>query len=423
MVDILPFRALRRSAGQKYSDISDFICPPYDVISPDERAGIVKKSPLNVVQLELPEGEGEAKYENAAHLMRDWKSQEILHRDRVSAFYVLETTFKISDPFAPKTPLKRYGVLAALRLEVPGRGQVRPHEKTLPKAREDRLHLLKAVQTNVSPIFGLFFDQKKEWPKWLKDVTKEKPLIVGKEKKDLSHRLWKVDDASLQKRLASLLGQKQLFIADGHHRYEVAWAYKELRLADAPANMSEGWNYVMTYICPMEEKGLLMLPTHRLVRSSWTEEEWLKHLRTFFDVKPVKNIAAIVAALASSKRADRSMGFYTQKGAFLLNLKKDISIDRCLANRPPALCELDVVLLHDLVLGEGKEIIYSRNIKEIRTKVESDPAWVCFLLASPGVGSLARVSSAGEVMPPKTTYFYPKVPTGFTMMPLDQKIS
>ncbi len=421
MVDILPFRALRKS-GKKFDDQSDFICPPYDVISPAERAAMVKRSPDSIIQLELPEGDGPAKYDNAAKLIRQWKTSGVMQRDRMPSFYVLETTFKISDPFAPKTVMKRYGVLTALRLETPGRGAVRPHEKTLPKAKEDRLNLLKAVHTNVSPIFGLFFDKKNEWKKWLASATKGKPLATGKEKKDLSHRLWKVDDAGLQKKLISLLKGKELFIADGHHRYEVAWAYKESRLGSAPAAGGEAWNYVMTYVCPMEEKGLLMLPTHRLVKSAMSEQEWTTHLEKFFNLKPVKDVAAIIKTLSATNREGRVLGWLTAKNAYLLTLKKEISIDRCLGNRPAALCELDVILLHDLALGDGKEIIYSRDLKEIKDKVSSDPSWSCFFLASPGVASLARVSQAGEVMPPKTTYFYPKVPTGFTTMPLDQTL-
>jgi uncharacterized protein (DUF1015 family) len=235
--------------------------------------------------------------------------------------------------------------------------------------------------------------------------------------------LWKIDDATLQKKLVGMLKGKELFIADGHHRYEVAWAYKESRLNGQPnADRSEAWNFVMTYICPMEEKGLLMLPTHRLVKSRRSFDEWEKHLRAFFDIKPVKDPAAIVKAL-SGAHSGRVLGWQTSRGSFLLSLKKDVAIDRCLSQRPDALKELDVVLLHDLALNDpAQEIIYSRDLAEIKSKIQSDPAWVCFYLASPGVESLARVSIAGEVMPPKTTYFYPKVPTGFTMLALDQKI-
>jgi uncharacterized protein (DUF1015 family) len=227
MVDIAPFRALRFDAHKVKNDVSKFICPPYDVISPVERENIVKRSKCNVVQLEFPEGEGEAKYTRAAQVLEEWRACEVLQQDRSPAFYLLETTFRIKDAFAPQKSLKRYGVLTALRLETPGKGAVRPHEKTLPKAKEDRLHLLTAVKTNVSPIFGLFFDSKKKWSSWVRKVAKQKPLVRGKENKELEHRLWKVDAPALQKELRALLKSKELYIADGHHRYEVSWAYKE----------------------------------------------------------------------------------------------------------------------------------------------------------------------------------------------------
>src|SRR5262245_58245318 len=133
MVDIAPYRGLRFITPKNSTNVSDKICPPYDVISPEERAALAKHSPVNLVQLELPAGEGAAKYTHAAGLLRSWKAKDVLQQDRVAAFYLLETTYRIKDAFAPTKRLKRYGVLTALRLETPGRGAVHPHEKTLPK--------------------------------------------------------------------------------------------------------------------------------------------------------------------------------------------------------------------------------------------------------------------------------------------------
>lgn len=431
MVDVAPFCALRYEHN-KEKDISKYICPPYDVISPEARKKLVQASAHNVVQLELPSENGQDKYARARALLLKWEESNILQRDRVPSFYLLETTFRIQDPFAPKAKLKRYGVLLGLHLEVPGKGKVRPHERTLPKAKEDRLNLIKAVQTNTSPIYGLFFDPQKKWNKWVKKVIKSKPIVKGHEKKDLDHRMWKVDNENLIKGLKDLLKSKELFIADGHHRYEVAWAYKVARLKSQPrASLNQGWNSVMTYVCPMEEKGVLMLPTHRLVRSLHSVEEWTRHLEACFEIKKVASIHSIIKTLAAQKpkkgKRERIIGWVNCDGNFLLKLKKDISVDLCLAHRPAALRELDVVLLHDMVCGEAqggsfleeKEIVNTRDIQLIRKKTR-DPQWVGFILSSAGVDALARVADAGEVMPPKTTYFYPKVPTGFTLMPLDQ---
>jgi uncharacterized protein (DUF1015 family) len=431
MVDILPFRALRPSFGEKHADVSDFICPPYDVIAPTERLELINKSSSNVVQLELPEGEGDSKYERAKQILQEWKNQEIVQHDRRASFYVLETTYKIQDPFAPKSLQKRYGVMVALQLETPGKGAIKPHEKTLPKAKEDRLKLLASVQTNISPIFGLFFDSKDEFPKWLARVVRDEPLSTGKEKQNLDHRMWKIDDPGIIQQLQSLLKGKDLFIADGHHRYEVSWAYKDSRLKENPAaGLTEGWQNVMAYLCPMEEPGLLMLPTHRLVKSKRTLDEWDAHLKMVFDLEPVAKLEDVITSLSRSHGKERIMGYVTAKGFFIVKLRDDISIDLCLAHRPEALRALDVVLLHDIALGEGpgiqflpeKELEFTRDIEAMKQRTQADPQTVGFLLGSPGVESLAKVASAGEVMPPKTTYFYPKVPTGFTLMPLDQKI-
>jgi uncharacterized protein (DUF1015 family) len=409
--------------------MSPYICPPYDVISAQEREEWVRRSPYNVIQLELPSGEDQEKYPHASRILARWRDQGVLQLDRLPSYYVLESTFRTQDPFAPGTRMKRYGVLTALHLETPRKGAVKPHEKTLPKAKEDRLNLLNALNSNVSPIFGLFFDKKKEWKKWLSKVTKLKPLAFGKENDNLSHRMWKVDQPALQKSLTGLLKGKDLYIADGHHRYEVSWAYKESRLNKEPnADLGTGWNYVMAYVCPMEESGLLMLPTHRLIKSSWKKEEWEKHLSGLFSVTPVKNSAALIKALLHGK--GRRLGWAHQNGFALLTLRTDISLERCLQNRPAALRDLDVVLLHDMALCESspvsdlanKEVIYTRDVKLLCDQVKKDSSWTGFLVASSGVSSLARVASANEVMPPKSTYFYPKVPTGFTLMPLEQKL-
>jgi uncharacterized protein (DUF1015 family) len=434
MVDVAPFRALRYITPKYHNDISKLICPPYDVISPEEREELTNRSILNVIQLELPSPSARKdKYAHAAELLHEWQEKGLLQEDRQSAFYLLETLYRINDPFATGKRLKRSGVLAALRLEPPGKGAVHPHEKTLPKAKEDRFNLLTALQTNVSAVFGLFFDTKNQWGKWITKTNRGAPLVSGGERNDLTHRLWKIDDPSLQKELRGMLKKKDLFIADGHHRYEVSWAYKEACLKENPSAPRDlGFMSVMTYICPIEDPGLLMLPTHRLVRADKTPIEWRKHLETVFDLKRVTSINDIVRALSKPKTElkQRLIGWVSLHGCFLLKLKSDISMDLCLAHRPKALRGLDAVLLHDLALGEAphshslkeKDIIYTRDTKEIQTRIKKDPSWVAFLLAPAGVKALAEVALAREVMPPKTTYFYPKVPTGFTLMPLNQRI-
>jgi uncharacterized protein (DUF1015 family) len=428
MGDIAPFRALR-PASKKGADISNFICPPYDVISPHQREAIEKKNAQNVVLLELPAGDESAKFANAAKILKQWRAQGRVQEDRVGSMYLIETTFKISDPFAPKQAMKRYGVMAALKIEAPGKGAVRPHEKTLSKAKEERLNLITALNADISPIFGLFFDKQKKWRAFVSKATKKTPLVFGKENKDLTHRMWKIETPALIKEVRTLLKSKELYIADGHHRYEVSWAYKQQQLqAEPDAGANVGWGRVMTYVCPMEEPGLLMLPTHRLIRSAHTVQEWREHLSNYFQFENVANMTALVKTLSAPTR--RQIGWVHAEGIELLSLKPGMSDTALMPNRPPALRALDVVLLHDVAMGEGvnpdflrdKEIIFTRDLGGMQTLADKEPLWTGFVLGSPGVASLARVSEASEVMPPKTTYFYPKVPTGFTLMALDQEI-
>ncbi len=430
MVDIAPFRALR-PASKKGADISSFICPPYDVISPHQREAIEKKNPKNVVLLELPSGDETTKFVNAGKILQRWRAQGYLQQDRVESFYLIETTFKIDDPFAPKEAQKRYGVMTALQIEAPGKGAVHPHEKTLSKAKEERLNLITALDADISPIFGLFFDKRKKWRAFVKKIIGKAPLVSGKESNDLTHRMWKIESPALIKELRQFLKTKDLYIADGHHRYEVSWAYRQQRLgSEADAPLSAGWRSVMTYVCPMEEPGLLMLPTHRLVRSAHTIQEWRDHLSSYFAFEKVPTMAALVKTLSAPVKSQRQIGWVHAEGIELLSIKAGTSAAIMMPERPEALRALDVVLLHDIALGESvkpdflldKEIIFTRDLDGMSALAKKEPLWVGFVLGSPGVASLANVAEAAQVMPPKTTYFYPKVPTGFTLMPLDQEI-
>lgn len=428
MVDIAPFRA-ERPASKRGADISNFICPPYDVISPHQREAIEKKNPKNVVLLELPTGDESTKFGNAAQTLRKWRAEGFVQQDRVASHYLIETTFRINDPFAPKEALKRYGVMTALRIEAPGKGAVHPHEKTLSKAKEERLNLISALNADVSPIFGLFFDKQKKWRSFVNKVIKKAPLVSGRESKDLTHRMWKIESPDLNKELRTFLKTKDLYIADGHHRYEVSWAYREQKLNQEPdAPLEAGWRRVMAYVCPMEEPGLLMLPTHRLIHSSHTHQEWRDHLAQYFTFEPVASVSALVKTLSAPTK--RQIGWIHAAGVELLSIKPNMNAAMLMPQRPDALRALDVVLLHDVAMGEAvrpdflaeKEIVFTRDINGMKSLTEKEPLWTGFVLGSPGVSSLASVAEAMQVMPPKTTYFYPKVPTGFTLMPLEQEI-
>jgi uncharacterized protein (DUF1015 family) len=180
----------------------------------------------------------------------------------------------------------------------------------------------------------------------------------------------------------------------------------------------------------MEEPGLLMLPTHRLIRSVHTIQEWRAHLSQYFEFEPVASMGALVKTLSAQKPVKRQIGWVHAEGIELLSIKSAMTAASLMPERPEALRALDVVLLHDVAMGEAvapdflrdKEIIFTRDLNGMQALADKEPLWTGFVLGSPGVASLANVAQAQQVMPPKTTYFYPKVPTGFTLMPLEQEI-
>ena len=198
---------------------------------------------------------------------------------------------------------------------------------------------------------------------------------------------------------AAFLKSKDLYIADGHHRYEVSWAYREQRLAaDSSAVNEAGFRRVMTYVCPMEEPGLLMLPTHRLIRSVHTVQEWREHLSQYFTFEPVASMAALVKVLSAPSK--RQIGWVHGEGIELMSIKPGLSAEQLMPARPAALRALDVVLLHDVAMGESvkpdflrdKEIIFTRDLGGMKTLADKEPLWTGFVLGSPGVGSLSKVA-------------------------------
>src|SRR3989339_442650 len=254
MAKIKPFHGIRYKDG----DISKFICPPYDIISAPEKERLKKSSAANLVRIELPDAAGGCnKYQSAARLFNDWRAKNVLLEDKTPALYFYEQTF--ADKGRKMT---RRGFFAALGLENPHKGNIKPHEKTLAKPKEDRLKLIRAVRANISPIFGLFNDPKKRIVTLAKDISRAKPLSSAKDKDGVTHRFWKLEDRETIACIQNMLDNQNIFIADGHHRYETAWNYsQERKKKDKKFSKDAGYNFVLVFLCPMEDPGLSIWPT------------------------------------------------------------------------------------------------------------------------------------------------------------------
>jgi uncharacterized protein (DUF1015 family) len=422
MVNIAPFRALRYRNGGP--DLSRLICPPYDVISESEQHDLSDLSPQNFVHVELPLGEPAARAENAAACLSRWKHEKILEMDDAPAFYILESTFKA--PGGEKLH-RRTGFFCALGLEEPGKGSIHPHERTLPKPKVERLKMLEALKMNTSPVFGFFLDAESLWLKSARDWMQEKPAARARETSGVEHRLWAVTDPQRIKTLSDHLQSKELFIADGHHRYEVAWAYHQERMKDARGGIPGG--RILAYLCAMEDPGLLLLPIHRFVRSPLPQNEWNARIKASFDVRPADSLDSLLKSISEEKtRPGRGhgLGLYGWGQYYFLQLKKDADPSLLKEHYPESLWGLDAVVLEATLISEtrdpashpGWEVSFTSQPGELVSRVKAEPGSMGFFLAPMGVDEVAVVARTGQVMPPKTTFFYPKAPAGFVLYEL-----
>lgn len=351
MIKISPFYAVRYNK----KNISDFICPPYDIISSSAKTSYLKKSPYNMVRIELPEN-----YQSARKSFDLWLSKKILIRDLSPSFYIYEQSFSFN-----KKKYVRCGFFALLKTEKFGKN-IFPHEKTHTAPKLDRLNLLKTTNINTSPIFCLFSDKKEIFRKIILKIKKQKPLAFAHLPND-KEKLWIIDDEKIIKEFKNLIGNNKILIADGHHRYETFFEFTK-------------GGYILTFLCPFESNGLLILPTHRLIKN-WTEKD-TKKLKRFF---------------CTSKKWD--FKFYIKNKFFYLKVPRKSNI-------------LPIQYLHSTIL-KNKELEYTKDEQEAIREVNSGKFAAAVIVKAVSTEELKSVMKRKICLPQKSTYFYPKVSTGF----------
>jgi uncharacterized protein (DUF1015 family) len=399
--------------------LDSVIAPPYDVIGPEERRELIARSPFNVVELDLPEGPGAAdRYEHAGETLDEWLLQGVLKRDREPSLWAYEQEFEGRDGDART----RRGVLARVRLEPYGPGGVHAHERTQPGPKEDRLRLTRATRHNLSPIFALYPGDA--WPH-LESALGDRPWGEATDGDGTTHRAWRVTDPALHDAVAEELADAELLIADGHHRYETARAYEEEVGAEAPGPHS----YVLMSLVSLEDPGLVVFPTHRLLYDlDPSQYEPLgSGLRELFDVEEV-------GLDAMDPAGEDGVGVFGyadshHKQGYLLRLRDRAQLARAMPDKPDAYRELDAVVLEELVLrgilGMSTEDIaakrglaYDSDPASARAAIESGERDCVFMLRPTPIEAVRAVAAVGETMPPKSTYFFPKLATGIVFNPL-----
>jgi uncharacterized protein (DUF1015 family) len=375
-------------------DLGLVLAPPYDVISRPEQEELYGRSPHNVVRLILPKDADRGAA--AGRQLRAWVEERILVSDAEPAIYLYSQRFTLADG----TSHRRDGVLCRLRLEDFASGVVRPHERTLPGPKADRLAVVRATGANLSPIFGLYSRPGEHVRDLLGAAASGAPSVDV----DGWHQLWPVTDRRAIARFEEALARETIFIADGHHRYETALAYRD----ENPATEAARW--VLAYLANMEEEGVVILPTHRLVpRPLRLGADALEaRLRETFDV----------SASPNGKRRDGEIDVVLP-GRTLRLAARPAAAAR-LVGVPPAVATLDVALLHGVILEPllgltGEDLEFTHDDLEAIEAVEKGRAHAAFLLNAPTMHDVRDVCLAGETMPQKSTYFYPKLATGLVI--------
>lgn len=422
-MEVCPFRGIRYSQSI-IGDVARVICPPYDVITPQQQRLYYEKSDYNAIRLEFPEPTGD-RYQKAATTFRQWLEQGVLQRDDVSSFYLHEHRFKYSGK-----KKMRCGVIARVRLEPWGSG-IFPHEETSSRDKSDRLQLMQACRANFSPLFSLYQDSGRRIASILSKVAEGKPLASSRAGRsslpdsDEAHSLWAVTDREIKRELGELLSSQPIYVADGHHRYETALTYLEERRRERSSGSRGTPDYVMMELVDFSDPGLVVLPLHRLVRGitssnlSGLEDQ----LGNFFSVESVPLEERGWALPVGSCLGILGL----QPGSVLvLRRREDVYLEALMpASRSQAYREFGISILNHIILdkvlsGAGNlDIGYSVDLKEIRDQVKGGKYQLAFLLHPPRPEMVKAFADARDRMPRKSTYFYPKLPTGLVINSLD----
>lgn len=424
--NIRPLRALLYNQD-KVKDVSRVVCPPYDVISPSEQNYYHELDPNNLIHILLRKDiEGEDKYRRSGTVFRDWQKESILIQDEKPAMYFYSQEFSVRGE-----KKNRRGFIALLRL-TDENSAVFGHENTRLPAKEDRLKLLRQVKANLSPIFSVFEDKKRIINRIFdKHIKDQKPLINVTDKEKTTHKLWRVDSPEIMASIMDAVSSENIFIADGHHRYEVACAYRHdarQRLGDAYTG-EEPFNYILSYFTNTDTRGLCILPIHRLISldKKFDFKDFISKLKTYFDIDEIKEKDKFFFLLEKGGRTEHLIGMYKDRRHFLLRLKNIKIIDNEIQNKPREYKSLDVCILNTIIIQkimgldvENKEIIrFSPDAESFIKAVDSSSSLIAFFMNPVRFEQISSLALKGERMPSKSTYFYPKVLSGLVINKLE----
>jgi uncharacterized protein (DUF1015 family) len=430
MADVRPFRGFRYDLG-KVGSLSDVVAPPYDVIDAALQQTLHDLSPANAIRVELTQDDPSGlvdKYTLAARTLNGWMHDDILRQDTARGFYVYEQEFTVEG----QTHTRR-GFMSRVRLEPFGTGRIYPHEQTLSGPKADRLKLYHATGFNISPVFGLYPDPQNEVMRILEAAVRQAPPFVAKDHLGVVNRLWLVTDSTTISRVISLLGPKPVYIADGHHRYETGCQYvADQRALGEVTDTESPANFCLMMLVSMNDPGLVILPTHRLVSGlpKLTQPELRGILEPQFqDFHDFGTNAQAAWEHIQMDGRQSTLGFgTTADGRYLVATLKDIKVmEEFAAGQSEEWRGLGVSILHRIVIDRllaplgTPSCQYVHLLKEVTDALAADVCQVACLVPPCEMDHVELIAGNGEKMPPKSTYFYPKLLTGMVFHSLKKE--
>jgi len=442
MAKIAPLRAVRYD--QKKVTMEDVVTPPYDVIDLQAQNAFLQKNPYSMIKLDLSknidkDADGDKRYQNARNTFDEWLREGVLKRDSKASFYLYYTDYTLP---SGKT-FTRKGLICLVGVSEFSEGIVKPHEKFFRGVVSDRLKLIDTCQAQFSPIFSLYEDKRGEVIAKLEAVREPEPVCAATDQDGCRHTVWAVSDSAVICEVEKFFKDKSLYIADGHHRYNTALQLRDLRAerSGAPVAADSPYDFTMMYLCAMEDPGLSVLPTHRLVHIPYDIEldSLLRRMEESFAVTEItagsrEILVEEVLARMDESRGATTFGFYHpgEDRCFLLTLKEGVMEAACSGKQPETLQDLDVVVLSEIIVHGILELPHERCEEENLIDYYSDPDEALdaavkesaggseripalFFMNPTKVVQVKNVADESLIMPHKSTYFYPKLLTGLVI--------
>ncbi len=439
MAMVIPFKGLRYNMN-KFSDLDDVTAPPYDMISSEQQQELYDKSEYNIVRLDCgvtldTDSETENKYTRSAECLKDWLNNEILVFEDKPAFYIYEQIFSLGNE-EPSHSLK--GIIGLVKIEDPSKNIIRPHEETIQRDKDDRFNLLSSTRTNTSPIYSLFADEDKVMSDTMDYLTEREPDISFMSSEKITQNIWIItDDAEINK-ISEFFTDKEIYLADGHHRYEAALEYRDKCRMSENYDSIEDFDYAMMALVSIDDSGLFIYPRHRLVRGIENFDEILTVglLTEDFSVSKIYftegDYASIITDRLANTVDETLIGLYTGNNYYyLLNLKDTTTIDNAIQDKSGAYKHLDITVLNKIILENclgideenmrnQKDVVYTRDARKAIEEVRAGEYNCVFLINPTKVTEIKEIADNNEKMPQKSSCFWPKMLTGTVLNKFDK---